>query len=110
MSEMTELVARLPWVTRLGEATLCDGFMSHTPLKAVYRMGNRPPVGGHHCKNPALWCYQAPPESGAQDGTYCWPHLLSRCLYRDLKETARTSQELDKLQAADAPAANGGSA
>lgn len=102
MSEMTELMARLPWVTRLDEAVPCEGFMSHTPLKAVYRMGNRPPVGGWHCKKTAQWQFTAQPESGARDGTYCWPHLLSRGLYRDMMETTRTSQALDKLRAADA--------
>lgn len=101
MSELTELMARLPWVTRLDEAVPCTGFMSHTPLKAVYRMGNRPPVGGYHCKKTARWQFTALPDSGARDGTYCWPHLLSRGLHADLTETCRTQRGLDKLRAFD---------
>lgn len=101
MSEMTELAARLPWVTRLDEAVPCTGFMSHTPLKAVYRMGGKPPVGGYHCKKTARWQFTAIPDSGARDGTYCWPHLLSRGLHADLTETWRTQRGLDKLRAFD---------
>jgi hypothetical protein len=103
MSEMTELIARLPWVTRLDETDVCDGFMSHTPLKAVFPMGNRLPAGldGYRCKKTARWQFTALPDSGARDGTYCWPHLLSRGLHADLTETWRTQRGLDKLRAFD---------
>jgi hypothetical protein len=103
MSEMTELAARLPWVTRLDEAVPCEGLMSHTPLKAVYRMSGHAPVGldQYRCKNRARWQFTAQPDSGARDGTYCWPHLLSRALHANMAEIDRTRRGLEKLRASD---------
>jgi hypothetical protein len=97
---MTDLAARLPWVTRLSESAPCGGLLSHTPLKAVYRMGGRPPAGldAYRCKNPARWQFQALPSSAARDGIYCWPHLISRCLYGDVAEQARAEQGLAELR------------
>lgn len=104
MSAMTGRVARLPWVTRMTEPVPCEGFMSHTPLKALYQMGGKPPVGldRYRCRNVARWHFRALPDSGARDGDYCWPHLINRCLYGNEMEEARTSRALKAMQAADA--------
>jgi hypothetical protein len=75
MSKMTELTARMPWVDRLVLPVDCEGFMSHTPLKAVYKMGNKPPIGRdkYRCKAKAYWRLKL--RKSARD--LCWQHLWS---------------------------------
>jgi hypothetical protein len=74
--------------------------MAHTPLKAIYRMGNKPPVGidKYRCKNRAHWKFRALKKSQARDGVYCWAHLLSRGIYGDDVEYQRLKTWIAKHQ------------
>lgn len=94
ISERTELAKTMPWVTYLPEGVPCTGFMGHTPLKAIYRMGDKPPVGldNYTCKNVAHWQFKALEDSMAKSGDYCWPHLISRGLFVFGAETERTEK------------------
>jgi hypothetical protein len=93
------LVRSLPWVTYLKKPQPCTGFKAGTPLKAVFSVGGRPPVGleRYSCKNPARWKFRALSRSAARDGVYCWPHLVHRGLYCDEAEAARTNKKVDEL-------------
>lgn len=97
MSAYVILVAALPWVTRLEVAVLaCDGYRwSHMPGKAL-----RDPelMETYRCRNWARWQFTAlPPDSPvaltAQDGLYCWSHLLVQ-LRSSPAEEERTAQGL----------------
>lgn len=74
--------------------------MSKTPLKAIFRMGNKPPVGldNYKCKKIAHWKFRALKRSQGRDGIYCWPHLLSRGIYADDLERERLRKWLDKQE------------
>jgi hypothetical protein len=100
MSERTELVARLPWVTRLARPAQCTAIKAHTPLKALYRMGGKPPVGldRYRCKQPAYWRFRSLKKSMARDGDYCWSHLRHHGLYGDMDERERTNRAMARLQ------------
>jgi hypothetical protein len=101
MSERTDLIARLPWVTRLESTQDCDGYRySAMSFKAF-----RDPVlrEKYKCKAPARWRFRAlkqrdPRLAQAQDGTYCWRHLFSLGLQHDMAEEARTTRGLEKLR------------
>lgn len=101
----TEAYIRLPWVTRLVEPRKCTGFMGHTPLKAIAVMAvkdeNLSPQDlaykrKFQCKNPAYWKFKGlkpgprNPFRSDSSGTYCWSHLVSRGIYGDMDEEART--------------------
>ncbi|MGA2412739.1 MAG: hypothetical protein ABSG46_20445 [Candidatus Binataceae bacterium] len=75
---MTELTARMPWVERLQLPVDCQGFMSHTPLKAIYRMANNPPVGldAYRCKKHAYWKFTSV-SNRRGPRILCWAHLWS---------------------------------
>jgi hypothetical protein len=101
MSARTELVARLPWVTRLEQTTDCDGYRyAHMPFKAF-----RDPeiMAKYKCKVRARWQFRALKRGAtpARDGTYCWSHLWALGLYHGLDEEARTRRGLDKLKRND---------
>lgn len=97
-----EFVLRVPWITRLDKAVPCQGLKSHTPLKAVYSMGGKPPVGlaPYACKNPGYWKFEAlngePQDIPARSGVYCWSHLLSRGLFASVAEETRFNEWLAK--------------
>lgn len=100
MSERTELIARLPWVTRLDRTQDCDGYRySSMSFKAL-----RDPVlkAKYKCRVPARWRFRALRRNPmpARDGVYCWSHLWSRGLQHDMAEYARTMRELAELHAA----------
>ena len=101
MSARTDLVARLPWVTRLKQTQDCDGYrwssMSWkarcTPeLMATYK-----------CKVPARWKFRALKRNPmpATDGTYCWSHLWAMGLQHDMAEQERTFRGLAKMASVD---------
>jgi hypothetical protein len=100
MSERTDLIARLPWVTRLERTQPCDGYRyTHMPGKALY--GNDPELlAKYKCKAPARWRFRALKRGPipAHDGTYCWRHLFALGLQHDLAEEARTSRKLAQLR------------
>jgi hypothetical protein len=76
MNTVTDLYARLPWVTRLDETKPCDGYRwNHMPGKAL-----RDPAlfAKYRCKNRARWQFRAlrtRASAWPRDGIYCWPHL-----------------------------------
>lgn len=101
MSEATDRIARLPWVTRLDASQRCDGYryssmsgraLRDPALRETYR-----------CKAPARWTFRALKRGylPAQDGTYCWHHLFSCGLQHDETEDARTVRGLARLRALD---------
>jgi hypothetical protein len=102
LSERQAKVAELPWVRRLKVSPgRCQGYKyGHMPLKALYRMGSRPPVPGlkekYRCTNAAWWRFRALKRSSGQDGDYCWVHLNAQ-LTRDQLEQDRLSRKLDEL-------------
>jgi hypothetical protein len=100
LGERQQLAAQLRWVTRLDQAQQCEGFLARTPLKALYAMGGKPPVGldNYRCKLPAYWRFTALKKSHARDGVYCWLHLVYRGLYGDTLEEARTHRATAALE------------
>lgn len=102
LSERQARIAALSYVTRLARPQACGCLRSHALLKAVFRMGGRPPVdpAPYMCKKPAYWRFRALKRSHAQDGVYCWPHLMTR-LYSDPLEEERFRRALDRMTADD---------
>jgi hypothetical protein len=104
MSTRMDFVARLPWVTRLEVTQDCDGYRwAHMPGKAL-----RDPavMATYKCRNRARWRFRglAPSQRNpfpAQGGTYCWPHLWSLGLQRNMAEEARTRRGLAKMVSTD---------
>lgn len=96
--ERKAIARKVPWVRYLRKTVPCTGFMARTPLKAVYAMGGKPPVGldNYRCKQPARWKFTALQRSYASDGTYCWSHLLSRGFYGDMAECDRLNRWLER--------------
>lgn len=95
-----ETAEAIPWVRRLRRPRECGGFMSHTPLKAVFgtleQRAARP-----RCRNRAWWHFTALRRSWARSGDYCWSHLVSRGLYGDALEEARTERWLERHRAGE---------
>jgi len=96
--ERKAIAKQVPWVRYLRRPVACTGFMARTPLKAVYSMGGKPPVGldGYRCTKPARWKFTALKRSHATDGIYCWSHLLSRGFYGDMAECDRLNRWLER--------------
>lgn len=95
-----ELVAMHPAVTGLKRPHECTGFMANTPLKAIYEMGGKPPVGldNYKCKNRAYWKFKNLKRGWKQGRVdyYCWSHLMHRGYWGDMDETARTERFLNR--------------
>lgn len=87
------LAESLPWVTRLRRPVPCEGFMAHTPLRAVFGTDEQR-AARPRCKNLARWRFRALRRSCAEDGAFCWSHLMSRGLYGDMDEIVRTERWL----------------
>ncbi len=88
------VIRRVPWIRFHAEPDTCTAFLSRTPLKAIFSMYGRPPVGlaNYRCKMPAHWAFRAlkrkPFRSGV-NGDYCWFHLHHSGLFGDEYETDR---------------------
>jgi len=107
MTPRMQLVARLPWVTRLDEAHPCDGYRwSHMPLKAIYGRRGQPPdpaeLEKYRCRKSAWWKFEAifpsTREAQAPDGIYCWQHLFSLGLRANMAEDARFQKAARRLR------------
>ena len=102
MSRRTELIAQLPWVTRLDETRDCDGMRwSHMPGKALR---NPAVFDRYRCKARARW--QFTPLRGAglitESGVFCWQHLLVH-LRSSPAEEDRARRELGRLSQQGTP-------
>ena len=101
MSARTDLVARLPWVTRLERTQPCDGYRwSSMSWKARC---DPELMAKYKCKVPARWRFRALKRNPlpARDGTYCWSHLWAMGLQHDMAEQARTQRGLAKMVSVD---------
>jgi hypothetical protein len=101
VSKRTDLVARLPWVTRLEETTSCDGYR----WSAMSFRARRDPelMAKYKCRAPARWKFRALKRNlmFSQDGTYCWSHLWAMGLQHDMTEEARTWRGLARMVSVD---------
>lgn len=100
MSAITDLAARLPWVTRLPETQDCDGYRwSQMPLAALDSSAT---MDRYRCRNRARWKFTALADAPfpARDGIYCWQHLRVQ-LQVNPAEGERTYRGLQRLQADD---------
>jgi hypothetical protein len=107
MSALTDLVARLPWVTRLEKTRACDGFRwGHMPLAAL---DSSQTMEKFRCRARARWQFTGIHHEGrsrrvvfmdAPDGTYCWQHLCVM-LRHNPDEDDRTIRELRRLRKDD---------
>jgi hypothetical protein len=77
LTQRKMIVARMSWVTRLASPRPCDG-----------KNGT--------CKHRAYWKFRALKKSWAEDGFYCWPHLIYHGIYADMDEEERTNKWLSK--------------
>ena len=99
--KLTGLVARLPWVTRLGETQACASYRwGHMPLKAL---GDPFLMSRYKCRNHARWQFSPLPDPylpglAPARGVFCWPHLLSQ-FHRNMAEQARYDREIARLLA-----------
>jgi len=89
------IIAAIPWVRRLRHPRQCTAIKSGTPLKAIYTMHGKPPVGldGYRCKNPAYWTFRALKRGSkfaARNGTFCWSHLMYQGISGNPEEQERT--------------------
>jgi hypothetical protein len=106
MSRRTDLIAQLPWVTRLDATQACDGVRwSHMTGKAM-----RDPelFSRYRCKMRARWQFTGLRGTGldAEDGVFCWQHLLVQ-LRSNPAEDARARAELGRLSAQGTPMETG---
>lgn len=95
MSRRTDLIAQLPWVTRLAATQDCDGVRwSHMTGKALR---NRELFNKYKCRARARWQFTAFRGAGldAGDGTFCWQHLLVQ-LRSSPAEDERVQRELGR--------------
>lgn len=102
MSSRTDLIARLPWVTRLEQTQDCDGYRwSHMPGKALR---DRALFDRYRCKARARWMFRGLRGTGldADDGVFCWQHLLVQ-LRSSPAETERAERELGRLSEQGTP-------
>lgn len=102
MSRRTDLIAQLPWVTRLEVTQPCDGVRwSHMTGKA---MRNPELFDRYRCKMRARWQFTALHSTGldAGDGVFCWQHLLVQ-LRSSPAETERAERELGRFSAQGTP-------
>lgn len=93
--ERKAILASIPWVDRLEKPKPCEGYRwSSMPLKAIYTMGGKPPVGKEkwRCKKLAHWRFRAKRNSWAKTGNYCWSHLFSSGLHHDQIESDRLDE------------------
>jgi len=101
VSARTDLVARLPWVTRLDQAQACDGYR----WSSMSFRARRDPelMAAYKCRVPARWRFRALKRNPmpAQDGTYCWSHLWAAGLQHDPAEEARTRRGLARMVTVD---------
>lgn len=101
MSARTDLVARLPWVTRLDQRQACDGYR----WSSMSFRARRDPelMAKYKCKVPARWKFRALKRNPmpAQDGTYCWSHLWAEGLQHDMAEEDRTRRGLARMVSVD---------
>lgn len=105
MSAFSDRVGRLPWVTRLPETVPCDTYRyGHMPGKALWGSKGQAATPElkekYRCRNRARWQYRGLPDPAFpphDDGTFCWPHLMSR-LYATPAEEARMKRELRRLR------------
>jgi hypothetical protein len=106
MSRRTDLIAQLPWVTRLDATQPCDGMRwSHMPGKALR---DQALYDTYRCKLRARWQFTALSRTGmdAGDGVFCWPHLLVQ-LRANPAEEERAARELGRLSAQGTPLGQG---
>jgi hypothetical protein len=97
---MTELVARLPWVTRLERTQDCGAYRwGHMPLAAL---DSSQTMAKYKCRNRARWQFTALRDAflPGPDGIYCWQHLCVM-LRHNPDEDERTIRELRRLRKAD---------
>lgn len=100
-----EPYSRLPWITRLVNPRQCTGFMGHTTFKAISVLRVKDEnlsaedlayKRKFQCKQRAYWSFKGlkpgPRNQYRSDssGTYCWSHLVSRGIFGDMDEEART--------------------
>lgn len=104
-AERQALAATHPGVTKLKTAHQCEGFKAGTPMRAIYNWGpgrQNPPVGldNYRCKNPAYWRFVPLKRNRIPKDTtpkhFCRSHLLSRGIYGDMDEEARTNRWLKR--------------
>lgn len=95
MNELSVVI--LPWVTRLKKPQPCRSLV-RAPGKAYY--GDPDVVAAyrakHACKSPAYWKFRALKRSYAEDGVYCWAHLIFHGVYGDSMESDRTGRWLSR--------------
>lgn len=84
--EKQDYIAKIPWVKRLKEPVKCEGWVGGASLTR----------GKYTCKLKAKWHFKALQKSYGDTGNYCWTHLLSRGIFSDMDEEARTKKWRDK--------------
>lgn len=80
--KLTDVVRTLPWVRYLtkAEAKPCTSIRySSISFKKLH--GTEEDRAPYRCKNSARWHFTPLRNSTAREGTYCFPHLLSHCLW-----------------------------
>lgn len=99
--ERQKAIQTHPGVRRLEAATVCQGWKSGTPLKAIFNWGpggTNLPVGRekYQCKNRAWWRFTPLKRKHLPKDTtpknYCWSHLIHNGVYGDMDEEARTAR------------------
>lgn len=99
MSPLTDLVAQLPWVTRLDETQDCISYRwGHMPLKAL---GDSFLMSRYKCRARARWRFEPLPDPflpglAPEPGIYCWAHLHTQ-FHRNLAEESRYEEEIARL-------------
>lgn len=85
LAERRAYVETLPWVRRLKKPAICTGW-------------HHASEGKRACKNLARWSYRHVKGMmrRGETGYYCWAHVMSRGLYGDMDEEARTEKWIDK--------------
>ncbi len=93
LARRKEIICQVPWITYHDLPTTCTAITSRTPLKAIYSMHGKPPIGldNYRCKKPAHWRFRALKRSFTRDGDLCWTHLM-QSVFGDMAEDERFSR------------------
>jgi hypothetical protein len=89
LEKRKQILAKVPWITRLKLPTACEGFMGNTSMKHI-RGTDEQRAQKPKCRNRAFWVYNHSKRCEFHRGEverYCMNHLFSRgingCMYEE---------------------------
>lgn len=95
-SAQQKRILALPWVRYVEKPRACSCWRSGTSMTTFWAIRNGTADAALRakwaCKNTAHWHFTALKKSFPDTGVYCWAHLMSRAVFGDGDEEARTNR------------------